>query len=134
VEDGVAKGEQIEWMNRALGYLEDRDQEILRLHYFDGLTFEQIAVRLDQGSNAAALRKQVQRLRERLRRGIPLLSWADRQGGPSIRSQALGLWCLRVWSEARVARELDIPEAAVLAWIKAIPAQFVDSPDPGDLL
>jgi DNA-directed RNA polymerase specialized sigma24 family protein len=134
VEDGVAKREKIEWMSRAMGYLEDRDQELLRLHYFDELTFEQIAVRLDRGPNAAALRKQVQRLRERLRRGIPLLSWADGRGGPPIRSQALGLWCLRAWSPARVARELDVPEAAVLAWIQAIPARLADSPDPGDLL
>jgi RNA polymerase sigma factor (sigma-70 family) len=134
VEDRVAKREQIEWMNRALGYLEDRDQEILRLHHCDGLTFEQIAGRLDQGQNAAALRQRAHRLLERLRRGIRLVTWADRQGGPSIRSQALGLWCLRAWSPARVARELDIPEAAVLAWTKAIPAQLVDSPDPGDLL
>src|SRR5262249_48941269 len=77
VELRVARDELIRRMNDALVYLEDRDQELLRLHYFDGLTFEQIAIRLDQGQNAAALRKQVQRLRERLRRGIPLLTWAD---------------------------------------------------------
>jgi RNA polymerase sigma factor (sigma-70 family) len=134
VEDGVARREMTEWMNRAMGYLEDRDQEILRLHYFDGLTFEQIAARLDESPNAAALRKQVQRLRERLRRGIRLLAWMDRRGWPPIRSQALGLWCLRAWSPARVARKLDIPEAAVRAWIKAIPTRLADSPDPGDLL
>jgi RNA polymerase sigma factor (sigma-70 family) len=130
----VARDELIRLMNHALDYLEDRDQELLRLHYFDGLTFEQIAVRLDQGPNAAALRQRSHRLLERLRRGIPLVTWADRRGGPSIRSQTLGLWCLRAWSPARVARELDIPEAAVRAWIQAIPAQLVDSPDPGDLL
>jgi DNA-directed RNA polymerase specialized sigma24 family protein len=123
-----------ERMNRAMGYLEDRDQEVLRLHYIDGLTFEQIAIRLDQGDNGARLRKQVQRLRERLHRGILLLTWMDRPGWPPIRSQALGLWCLRAWSPARVAREMDIPEAAVRAWIKAIPTQLVDCPDPGDLL
>jgi RNA polymerase sigma factor (sigma-70 family) len=133
VEDGVARRELIEWMDHAMGYLEDRDQEILRLHYFDGLTFEQIATRLGQGHNAAALRKQVQRHRERLRRGILLLTWMDGQGWPPIRSQALGLWCLRAWSPARVAREMNIPEAAVLAWIKTIPARLVDSADPGDL-
>jgi RNA polymerase sigma factor (sigma-70 family) len=133
-EEGFARREMIEWMNRAMGCLEDRDQEILRLHYFDGLTFEQIAVRLDQSPNAAALRKQVQRLRERLHRGILLLSWIDRRGWPPIRSQALGLWCLRAWSPARVAREMDIPEAAVRDWIKTIPTQLVDSPEPGDLL
>jgi RNA polymerase sigma factor (sigma-70 family) len=134
VEDQIAKREKIEWMNRAMDYLEDRDQEILRLHYFDGLTFEQIADRLDQGRNAATLRKHVQRLRERLRRGISLLTWADGRHWPPIRSQVLGLWCLRAWSPARVARELDVPEAAVLAWIKTIPADPVDSPEPGDLL
>ena len=64
----------------------------------------------------------------------PLLTWTDGRGGPPIRSQALGLWCLRAWSPARVARELDVPEAAVLAWIQAIPARLADSPDPGDLL
>jgi hypothetical protein len=80
------------------------------------------------------LRQRAHRLLERLRRGIPLLTWTDRQGWPPIRSQALGLWCLRAWSPARVARELDIPERAVLAWIKTVPAQLVDSPDSGDLL
>jgi hypothetical protein len=98
------------------------------------LTFEQIAVRLDQGNNAVALRQQVQRLRERLRRGILLLTWMDRRGWPPIKSQALGLWCLRAWSPARVAQELDIPKAAVVAWINSIPTQLVDSRDPGDLL
>jgi DNA-directed RNA polymerase specialized sigma24 family protein len=131
--DGVATREMTDWMNRAMGYLERRDQEILRLHYINGLTFEQIADRPDQDHNAAALRKRVQRLRERLRRAIPLLTSIDRLGWPLIRSQALGLWCVRAWSPARVARELDVPEAAVRAWIKTIPNQLVDSPDPGDL-
>jgi RNA polymerase sigma factor (sigma-70 family) len=134
VEDGVAKRERIEWMSRAMGYLEDRDQQILRQHYFDDLTFEQIAVRLDQGTSAAALRKQAERLRERLGRGILLLTWMDGRGWPPIRSQALGLWCLRAWSPGRVARELVIPEAAVQDWIKKIPTRLVESPDPGDLM
>jgi DNA-directed RNA polymerase specialized sigma24 family protein len=133
--DGVANREMIDCMNRAMGYLDGRDQEILRLHYSDGLTFKQISLRLDDGRNAAALRKHVQRLRERLSQGIRLLAWMDRRGWPLIRNQALALWCLRAWSPARVARELDnIPEAAVRAWIKTIPAQLVDSPDPGDPL
>jgi hypothetical protein len=122
-----------EWMNRAMGYLEPRDQEILRLHYIDGLTFEQISDRPDQGHNAAALRKRVQRLRERLQRGILLLTWIDGRGWPPIRSQALGLWCLRAWSPARVAQEMDIPKAAVVAWIKTIPNRLVEPPDPGGL-
>ena len=119
-------------MNRVLDFLEDRDQQLLRLHYVDGLTFEQVATRL--GQNAAALRQRAHRLLERLRRGVPLVIWTDRRRWAPIRSRALGLWCLRAWSPARVARELDIPEAAVLAWIQAIPAQLVGSPDPGDLL
>jgi DNA-directed RNA polymerase specialized sigma24 family protein len=117
-------------MNRVLDLLEDRDQQLLRLHYVDGLTFEQVAAR--QGQNAAALRQRAHRLLDRLRRGVPLMMWTDRRPGAPIRSRALGLWCLRAWSPARVARELDIPEAAVMAWIKALPVQLRDSPDPGD--
>ena len=126
----VPRDELIEGMNRVLDFLEDRDQQLLRLHYVDGLTFEQVATRL--GQNAAALRQRAHRLLERLRRGVPLVMWTDQRRWAPIRSQALGLWCLRAWSPARVARELDIPEAAVVSWIKALPVQLRDSPDPGD--
>jgi RNA polymerase sigma factor (sigma-70 family) len=134
VESRVARDELIGRMNCALVHLEDRDQELLRLHYLDGLTFEQLAVRLEQGHNAAALRQRTHRLLERLRKGIPLLTWSDGRGWPPIRSHALGLWRLRAWSPARVARELDIPEAAVVAWIEAVPVHLRESTDPGGLL
>jgi RNA polymerase sigma factor (sigma-70 family) len=126
----VPRDELIGGMNRVLELLEDRDQQLLRLHYVDGLTFEQVATRL--GQNAAALRQRAHRLLERLRRGVPLVMWTDRRRWAPIRSRALGLWCLRAWSPARVARELDIPEAAVVSWIRALPVQFRDSRDPGD--
>jgi RNA polymerase sigma factor (sigma-70 family) len=128
----VPRDELIAGINRVLDFLEDRDQQLLRLHYVDGLTFEQVATRL--GQNAAALRQRAHRLLERLRRGVPLVMWTDQRRWAPIRSQALGLWCLRTWSPARVARELDIPEAAVVAWIKTLPVELRDSPDPGDPL
>ena len=112
---------------RALAYLEDRDQQLLRLHYLDDLTFEQVAVRLNE--NAATLRQRAHRLLERLERGIPLLIWADRRRWAPIRSRAIGLLFLRAWSPPRVARELDIPEAAVRAWLLGLPVGLRDTPD-----
>jgi RNA polymerase sigma factor (sigma-70 family) len=126
----VPREELIGGVNRVLDFLEDRDQQLLRLHYVDGLTFEQVATRL--GQDAAALRQRAHRLLERLRRGVPLVMWTDRRPGAPIRSRALGLWCLRAWSPARVARELDLPEAAVRSWIQALPVQLRDPPDPGE--
>jgi RNA polymerase sigma factor (sigma-70 family) len=130
VEDQLAIREKIEWMNRALDYLEDRDREILRLHYYDGLTFEQMGDRLDQ--SPAALRQRVHRLLERLRQGIPLLmAMHSRRWGP-VRCRAIGWWHFRAWSRARVARELDLPEAAVAAWIRDLPIRIRDADDRGD--
>ena len=126
-EARVARGELVEWMDRALAYLEDRDQQLLRLHYLDDLTFEQVAVRLNE--NAATLRQRAHRLLERLERGIPLLIWADRRRWAPIRSRAIGLLFLRAWSPPRVARELDIPEAAVRAWLLGLPVGLRDTPD-----
>ena len=126
-EARVARGELVEWMDRALAYLEDRDQQLLRLHYLDDLTFEQVAVRLNE--NAATLRQRARRLLERLERGIPLLIWADRRRWAPIRSRAIGLLFLRAWSPPRVARELDIPEAAVRAWLLGLPVGLRDTPD-----
>ena len=59
-EARVARGELVEWMDRALAYLEDRDQQLLRLHYLDDLTFEQVAVRLNE--NAATFYSAPRRL------------------------------------------------------------------------
>jgi hypothetical protein len=72
------------------------------------------------------------RLLDRLRRGVPLVMWTDRRLRAPIRSDAPDLWCRRAWSPARVARELAIPKAAVVSWIKALPVPLRDSPDPGD--
>jgi RNA polymerase sigma factor (sigma-70 family) len=126
VEHGVANREKIEWMNRAMDYLEDRDQEILRLHYCDGLTFEQIAAQLEQ--SPAALRQRAHRLLERLRRGIPVLRAIHQRHWGPVRCQAIGLLLFRAWSRTRVARELDIPEAALAAWIVNLPSR-IDDPD-----
>lgn len=125
--DRIDQGELIEGLDRALTYLEDGDQQLLRLRYIDGLEFKQIAVRL--GQSPAALRQRAHRLRERLRRGIPVLNWANQEGWRPIQCQAIGAWCLRTLKPARIAREMHIPEAAVMAWIRALPAHLRDSLD-----
>jgi RNA polymerase sigma factor (sigma-70 family) len=127
VEDRVARREKIEWMDRAMGYLEDRDQEILRRHYCDGLSFEQIGTEL--GQSPAALRQRAHRLLERLRRGIPVLRAIHRRHWGPVHCRAIGLWLFRAWSKARVARELNIPEAALAAWIVNLPNRIDDSDD-----
>jgi RNA polymerase sigma factor (sigma-70 family) len=127
VEGGVAKREKVEWMNRAMGYLEDQDQEILRLHYCDGLTFEQIGAQLEQ--SPAALRQRAHRLLERLRNGIPLLRAIHQRHWGPVRCQAIGLCLFRAWSRTRVAQELDIPEAALVAWMVNLPGRIEDPDD-----
>jgi RNA polymerase sigma factor (sigma-70 family) len=131
VPEKVARGELVGGVVRALDYLEERDARLLRLHYFEGRTFEEAAALL--GEEPAALRQRSRRLLARLRVAVPLLVWADQRGWPAVRCEAIGLWRVRSWPASRVARELGIPEAAVTAWVRDLPAALLVSEEAGGL-
>jgi RNA polymerase sigma-70 factor (ECF subfamily) len=125
--DKLAAQEEIAWLDRALTYLEPEDRELIRLRFTDGLTFDEIAAR--RGQNPARLRKRASRVLERLGRGIPVLRWMSHRDWPPLQCEAVGLRYVRAWRPARVARALEVPEAAVRAWILQLPDTLRDPPE-----
>jgi RNA polymerase sigma-70 factor (ECF subfamily) len=118
----VALQEDVGWLNRALEQLEPADARLLRLRFFDDLPFEDIAARLDV--KPATARKQVARLLDKLRDGIPLLQWLQRQAALPLQHQAVCLWYFQGCTQDAIAERLGIPRNAVTAWVQAAKANF----------
>ena len=68
LSEGPPKGERLQGIQRALGSLSARDQELLTLTAWDGLTPEQIAA--VTGMSANVVRVRLHRARNRLRREL----------------------------------------------------------------
>jgi RNA polymerase sigma-70 factor (ECF subfamily) len=108
VVEGLSRQEDAEWLNRALDQLTPDDYRLVQLRFFEDLPFDEIAARL--GTKPATLRQQVARVLEKLREGIALLKWMDRQGFVPLRRQALCDWHFKNGSQDRIAEGLNIPK------------------------
>ncbi len=117
--DRLQKQEDAEWAWRAIAELDDDDRCLLEARYLHGGAIEPTSEDLAAafGDKAANIRQRLHRIRDVLKRGVPLLQSLELHDLPEPQARLLRGQHFRNWKLKRVAEEFQVDEKTAAALI-----------------